>query len=170
MNQPEGYDDGTSWLCHLIKTLCGLKQSGRDWNEEVDSKLGEIKFNHLYTDPCVYIWCNGNSIEIIMVWVDDLLLFTNSKDKMVKLKDNLKGLFDITNLGKSNKLMGLEFTRDRERGTLTIRQTQYIESILQKYDMHGANSVSTPLDSKVKLEPQEPNAQPQSLYGNYASS
>jgi hypothetical protein len=29
MNQPEGFDDGTSRLCHLIKTLYGLKQSGR---------------------------------------------------------------------------------------------------------------------------------------------
>jgi len=153
MDQPKGYDDGMSRLCHLIKTLYGLKQSGREWNEELDSKLSEIKFNHLYTDPCVYIRHNGNSIKIITVWVDNLLLFTNSKDKMVKLKDDLKGLFDITDLGEPNQLVGLEFTRDREQGTLTIWQTQYIESILQKYGMHDANSVSTPLDPKVKLEP-----------------
>jgi hypothetical protein len=29
MNQPEGYNDGTAWLCGLIKTFVyGLKQSG----------------------------------------------------------------------------------------------------------------------------------------------
>jgi hypothetical protein len=28
MKQPEGFDDGTLWLCRLIKTLYGLKQSG----------------------------------------------------------------------------------------------------------------------------------------------
>ena len=67
-----------------------------------------------------------------MVWVDDLLLFTNSKDKMVKLKDNLKGLFDITDLGEPNKLVGLELMRDREWGTLTIWQTQYIKNLLKK--------------------------------------
>lgn len=37
MKQPEGYDDGTGRVCLLIKTLYGLKQSGREWNKELDS-------------------------------------------------------------------------------------------------------------------------------------
>ena len=92
------YNDSTSWLCHLLKILYGLKQSGREWNEELDTKLSGINFKHLYTDPCIYIQHEGNSIKIITIWVDNLLLFMNSKDKMVKMKNNLKGLFDITNL------------------------------------------------------------------------
>ena len=128
MDQPQGYSDGTSQVCHLIKTLYRLKQSGQEWNEELNAKLSRIGFKQLYTDPCIYIWREGNSIEIITVWVDDLLLFTNSKEKMVKLKSDLTKLFDITDLGEPNKLVGLEIMRDREQGTLTIRQTQYIES------------------------------------------
>ena len=169
MDQPDGFSDGTSRLCRLIKTLYGLKQSGREWNEELDNKLGGIKFDRLHSDPCVYIRRNGNSIEIITIWVDDLLLFTNSKEQMVKLKDDLRGLFDITDLGEPNKLVGLEFTRDRERGTLTIRQTKYIESILERYGMHDANPVSTPLDPSIKLEPKEPNTEPLFQFGNFAS-
>ena len=55
MDQPQGYNDGTSRVCHLIKALYGLKQSGREWNKELDSKLGGTNFKCLYTDPCVYI-------------------------------------------------------------------------------------------------------------------
>ena len=55
MDQLQGYNDGMSRVCHLIKTLYGLKQSGREWNEELDSKLSGIKFQRLYTDACVYI-------------------------------------------------------------------------------------------------------------------
>jgi hypothetical protein len=150
--------------------LYGLKQSGQEWNEELDTKLSGIGFKHLYTDPCIYIRREGNSIKIITVWVDDLLLFTNSKAKMAKLKnDDLMKLFDITDLGEPNKLVGLEFTCDQERGTLTIQQTQYIENLLEKYLMHNGNTVSTPLDPNVKLEPCEPSAEPASQYGNYAS-
>ena len=112
MDQPQGYNNGTSQVCHLIKTLYGLKQSSQEWSEELDCKLSEIEFKHLYTDPCVYIWHIGDSIEIITVWVNNLLLFTNSKDKMTKLKDELQGLFDITDLGEPSKLVGLEITRD----------------------------------------------------------
>ena len=39
MRQPEGYEDGTERVCLLIKTLYGLKQAGREWNIEFDTKL-----------------------------------------------------------------------------------------------------------------------------------
>ena len=39
MTQPEGFEDGTSRVCKLIKTIYGLKQSGREWNAELNSRL-----------------------------------------------------------------------------------------------------------------------------------
>ena len=39
MQQPEGYGDNTGRVCKLVKTLYGLKQSGREWNNELDQDL-----------------------------------------------------------------------------------------------------------------------------------
>jgi hypothetical protein len=39
MDQPYGFSDGTGKVCRLIKTLYGLKQSGREWNDELNKKL-----------------------------------------------------------------------------------------------------------------------------------
>ena len=47
MEQPQGYSDGTSQICQLIKTLYGLKQSGWEWNKKLDTKLSGIGFKHL---------------------------------------------------------------------------------------------------------------------------
>ena len=152
MKQPEGFSDGTAQLCRLIKTLYGLKQSGREWNNKLNSKLHNIGFERLQSDPCIYIR-KTNRIEIITVWVDDLLLFTKDKIQMDNLKRELDNLFEITDLGEPSKLIGIEITRDRANGTLTISQTKYIESILEKEKMDNANPVSTPLDPNVKLEP-----------------
>ena len=55
MNQPEGFDDGTSRLCHLIKTIYRLKQSGREWNHKLNTKLTEMGFEQLQSDLCIYI-------------------------------------------------------------------------------------------------------------------
>ena len=44
MEQPEGSDDGTGRICRLRKTLYGLKQSGREWNKALNSKLISFGF------------------------------------------------------------------------------------------------------------------------------
>ena len=54
MRQPEGYDDGTGRVCLMIKTLYGLKQSGREWNAELDKKTQRTRI-HTSTDRSMRI-------------------------------------------------------------------------------------------------------------------
>jgi transposase InsO family protein len=169
MDQPQGYEDGTDRLCRLIRTIYGLKQSGREWNYELNKELEAAKFTRLYSDPCAYIRRTGDNIEIITVWVDDLLLFTNDVTVMGKLKLELQTMFDVTDLGDPNKIVGIEINRDRIRGELRISQTRYIESILEKYGLADGNSVSTPLDPKVKFEPITPSTEKGNRSNEYAS-
>ena len=61
MHQPEGYKDNTSRICELIKTLYGLKQSGWEWNMDLDEKLKWFSFQRLRSDPCAYIKRDGNN-------------------------------------------------------------------------------------------------------------
>jgi len=57
MRQPEGLEDGTGRICLLVKKLYGLKQAGREWNKELDSKLRKKGYSRLVrSDPCVYVW------------------------------------------------------------------------------------------------------------------
>ena len=111
MTQPEGYNDGTARLCCLIKTIYGLKQSGREWNHKLNKKLIDTGFQRLHSDPCVYIRKGkGKAIEIITAWVDDLLLFSDAKERMDCLKAKLGNLFEITDLGELSKLVGIKIT------------------------------------------------------------
>lgn len=74
MRQPEGFEDGTDRVCLLKKTLYGLRQSGREWNNELDTKLQRHGYTHLRSDPCAYVQRDQGELAIITVWVDDLLI------------------------------------------------------------------------------------------------
>ena len=82
MKQPEGYNSGTRQVCELIKMLYGLKQSGHKWNHKLDSKLKNLGYTRLYSDPCAYIQHDGDNTSIITVWVNNLLLFASGDDLM----------------------------------------------------------------------------------------
>jgi hypothetical protein len=173
MRQPDGYQDGTKKVCRLIKTLYGLKQAGREWNKEFDARLKGQGFQRLHADPCAYIREIDEHIEVITAWVDDLLLFADTAEMMRKLKDKLKTVFEVTDLGEPQKIVGIEIERDRVRGRLKISQAQYIDNLLAKYNMTDCNPVATPMDLSANLDdkPELPEDSPiRTLYGSLVGS
>jgi hypothetical protein len=151
MRQPTGFGDGTGRLCRLIKTIYGLKQAGREWNKVFDQRMRDLGFEPLRSDPCVYLRRSGEDVQIVTTWVDDLLLFTNSDESMGRLKDGMHTKFELTDMGEPSKIVGIEITQDEH--SVTISQTKYIESILKREGLENIQSIRTPLDSKMKLEP-----------------
>jgi uncharacterized protein YuzE len=88
---------------------------------------------------------------IITVWVDDLLLFATSDELMQQTKSDLCTEWEITDLGEPTKIIGIEITQAED--SITISQKVYIESILKREGLSEINSVTTPLDPNIKLEP-----------------
>ena len=151
MRQPEGYDDRTGRVCLLIKTLYGLKQAGREWNIEFDSKLSKRGYQRLLSDPCVYIVRTGEDFSIVTVWVDDILIFATTIDLRDKTIADIEAEWEVTNIGKPTKIVGIEITTTPD--SIAILSRQYIESILRKEGMDSSDSISTPLDLNVALVP-----------------
>ena len=116
MKQPEGYGDGTDKVCQLIKTLYGLKQAGREWNKKLDASLKGQGFHSLLADPCVYIRETEDHLEIITVWVDDLLLFADTSDIMDNLKKEIQTLYEVSDLRSPQKIVGIEIDHNCTEG------------------------------------------------------
>jgi hypothetical protein len=87
-----------------------LKQSGREWNHKLDTKLKNLRYTRLYSDPCAYIRRDGDNISIITVWVDDLLLFASGDDLMRKIKEEIKASWEVTDMGEPKKIIGIEIS------------------------------------------------------------
>ncbi|GBE80141.1 hypothetical protein SCP_0213440 [Sparassis crispa] len=149
MRQPEGFND----------------ESGR-----LHRELTELGYKRLEADPCVYLREQKGEVQIITVWVDDLLLFTNSPKLMEELKHDLQDLFEVMDLGEPQKIIGIEIERDREVGKIQISQQHYIKSILKRYQLENANAVGMPLDLNVAFTAEDENEEVDDhLAGGYAS-
>ena len=142
-----------------------MKQSGREWNLELDKKLKEFGFNPLRSDPCAYVRRNGDDLEIITVWVDDLLLFATSNDLMEKMKKEIQSEWTVTDMGEPQKIIGIEITKSDN--SIIISQEKYVENILRREGMLDANPVSMPMDPNVQIKP-NPDGNEGSRSNSYA--
>lgn len=136
-------------VCRLNKALYGLKQSSRVWNEKLDNALKDFGLTQSPYDPCVYIRIDGDKILIVAVYVDDFLLFSNLESWMTEIKAFLNGQFQMKDLGKANHVLGMRITKT-EIG-ISIDQSQYIDQILQRFNMSDCRPVNTPMNSSVQL-------------------
>ena len=151
MEQPVGFNDGSGLVCLLIKSIYGIKQAGQVWNIEFDHAIQKHGFHPLISDPCTYILCQNDQFIIVTVWVDDLLLFATLEHLIEQTKVNLEAEWELTDLGKPVKIMGIEIAL--HNCSITISQRQYLESILRKERMDNTNTVGMPLDPNIMLEP-----------------
>ena len=149
MRQPEGFEDSTGRVCHLIKTLYGLKQAGREWNAEFDRKMRLRGFKRLRSDPCVYIRSKDIENAIITIWVDDLLLFADSAATMIKMKKDIQDEWETTDMGEPSKIIGIEITLSK--GSISISQKQSIKKILERQGLDTASPVLMPLNPNIKI-------------------
>lgn len=154
MRQPKGFaaPGAENKVCRLKKSLYGLKQAGRTWNKRIDSVLRSLHFVPIHADPCVYVYKRDSVIIIISLYVDDLLLASPSLEQLTRVKAELSSSFDMEDLGEARFVLGIEITRDRLAGTLTISQGAYTEDVLQRFGMMDCNSISTPMEVGRHLE------------------
>ena len=148
MHQPEGFRDPSkpNHVCKLVKSLYGLKQAGRKWNEKMDQFLSnDLKFTSSTSDPCMYIKVDGSMLVIISLYVDDLLLAGNNLSAISWIKGELHKRFEMKDLGEAKVILGLEITRDRKNRELHLGQSKYAGDILERFGMHDSRPVSTPM-------------------------
>ena len=62
---------------------------------------------------------------ILTLYVDDLLIAGKDKKILDMLKQKVMTKFKMTDLGDVSLVLGMQVTRDRDRGHLTINQSAY---------------------------------------------
>lgn len=154
MHLPEGFPVcQPNKVLKLKKAVYGLKQSSLAWYERVEEVLCNSGFSKCKMEPCVFVKDHSNNKKTIVgVYVDDFLIFSNCKHESDSLIDRLSQNFKIKNLGQVKRYLGMRVNIDKNKNVITVDQEQYIEQLLEKFDMVDCNSVETPIECKLSVE------------------
>jgi hypothetical protein len=151
MVQPQGFAHPSfpDHVCHLKKSLYGLKQAHRAWFSRLSTRLLELGFQGSRTDTSLFFFGHGATTIFILIYVDDIIVTSPSPVLVARLISKLQGDFPIKDLGNINYFLGIEVVHTSDG--LFLSQRKYILDLLKKSNMLNAKTVTSPMSSSVTL-------------------
>jgi hypothetical protein len=192
MEIPEGFDekiyDKKSKVFKLKKSIYGLKQASRVWNELFTNDLKKSGLIQSAADPCIFLkYPTSNKVSfnveteekenseipiaLIGVFVDDCFV-VGGDEEVKRIKNQLMNLYKMHDLGPLNFALGIKFDQNKDF-SIQMSQALYVDKLLEKFEMIESKIVDTPLPQKNSTKPKKPEedeeeiAEPKSpLYDN----
>ncbi len=145
LTQPPGYKDkdNPNLVCRLNKSLYGLKQAGRIWNDAAHQAMIDLGFQRTSADYCVYIRRTAEGTCIVGLHVDDFVVIGSKAAIQVFLRE-FGDKFSIKELGSAKFVVGLQISQ--QGGEITLSQSTYVKGVVA--DLLGEEayrSANTPI-------------------------
>ncbi|SYW77682.1 uncharacterized protein UHO2_02490 [Ustilago hordei] len=147
MKPPEGSGVAPGKVYKVVKGLYGLKQSGREWNQEFDRSLRRMGFFQVECAPCIYTKGQGEDMAIVVIYVDDTLVIAPRLETVLKVKKQIGQRWKMEDSGEVSHFLGIKISRNRAMRTMTIGQSGYIDQVLAKHLDKRTKPTMVPMQS-----------------------
>jgi hypothetical protein len=101
LQPPPGTNTDNSLVWRLHRPLYELKQSSRQWYQEVYTKFTTLSFARLEADHSIFRKGKGTRLIIVAVYVNNMLIFAESIDILTSFKRELSNTFPISDLSEA---------------------------------------------------------------------
>ncbi|KAL9255296.1 Retrovirus-related Pol polyprotein from transposon RE1-like protein [Drosera capensis] len=110
MTQLPGFvvQEEASKVCHLKRSLYGLKQNPRAWFRRLSQALSQFDMTRSTSDHSVFYRPLQEKTIILVEYVDDLIITGDDAKRISPLKKFLSEQFQITDLGKLKYFLGIK--------------------------------------------------------------
>jgi len=143
----------------LKRSLYGLCQSPREWYEYLRAWLREQGFGESKSDPCMFTRRGkDNLLEVILVYVDDTLIFANRKELTDAIKKAMRAKFEMTDVEDADKVIGVEIFR--VKGGICLGQPVYAKMMLEEAGYWNVDTEKLPLNPMSDTWSHDENSEP----------
>jgi len=160
------------YTLRIKKNMYGLKQAGNNWFDSLKASLLKLGFRQSDYDPCLFIRSNC----LILVYVDDCLIFGKSDATLDSIIESLGKDFVLTSQGTVGAYLGIDVHKTSQ-GYIELTQTGLINKIitacgLQDQSAEHSIPANTILTADSTGPPREHSWNYRSLIGmlNYLAS
>src|SRR5882724_8751080 len=122
--------------------------------EDLEEKLKSLGFTPLKSDCGIFISKTASGFTVIDMHMDDGTGICSSKEEELRIKHGIQKFYKIKekNTTQPFKVLGILVMRDMHQGTLKLSQADYINGLLQWFDMGDCNPVLMPIDKGSHLQ------------------
>lgn len=142
MNLPTLHKNEEPKFIKLLRPIYGLKQSGHNWNEALDSFLFETGFTRLKSSSCTYRF---GFCTFLVVYVDDLVIFSRYQETIDEIVGIIQNKYEARDLGEVSHFLGVSIERSCV-GDITMSQEAYIQELLEQYGLQECRIAYVPLE------------------------
>ena len=149
--------DGRPMVGRLNKSVYGLRDSPRAWNQFLTSKLASSSVGVSFTlaDRNVFRFDWNGEILLGCIHVDDILFAPSSPSIRQEFLRRVRTQFATTGGDeRATMFCGMEFEYDTEKRTIKMHQGDFERRVLEKYGATGFRPEDTP--KKVGQGPLKP--------------
>ena len=140
-----------SLVARLRKCLYGLQQSPQRWYMTIRKVLLQLGFKASEFDPCLFIKKEGDKLNLLLLYVDDMLLAFENEELAEILKEALIQEFEGVTTQEGDVISFLGITITQSESEITLDQQGYIKKMVDSLDLEKIPVYKNPLGTGYSI-------------------
>ncbi|CAI5459885.1 unnamed protein product [Closterium sp. Yama58-4] len=155
VEQPHAFEESDGAVCLLQKSLYGIKQAPRLWQQYLHSVLLELGFTQLPHDLGMYRRESLGKFILLVAYVDDLLYTGDDAELLDQFEADIKTKLEVTVNHNVTQFLGLNVTQSAS--SIHLSAAKYAETLAKRFAIAPIN-LTTPY--RTPPPNHEPNTTP----------
>ncbi|CAI7874189.1 unnamed protein product [Closterium sp. NIES-54] len=138
---PHGSHGEPNQVCQLQKSLYGIKQAPRLWQQYLHARLTRIGFRQLPHDQGMYWLTKGDDYILLIVYIDDLLYIGSTDNVTIWFEGELQKDLTLTVSSTVTQYLGLNIQEGES--AIYLNAAKYADTIAKRFSL-TPTIISTP--------------------------